>query len=746
MAGAAFLIYMITCDYITIKVFADKGFHNMSTPIDVLLNPQKIAIIGASADPTKRGFKVIQTLLNARYSGQIFPINPREKEILGIQCYPDLDNVPQRIDLALIYTPANAVLSVIEQCGRNGIGGVAVIASGFSEAGDAGRLLEDRLIEVARKYNVRVLGPNINGIFSSRHNFNAIGWHDIPNGEIAMLCNSGNIPLSILIEAQTQRVAGFSTILSVGNQADVQFHEYLESLGEDVGTKVILSYVEGLKDGRSYLNAAKNVASRKPIVVYKAGRNREGARVAKSHTGSLAGDYAVSRGVLKQAGVTLVDRSDCIFPVAEALSLLPAMKSRNVAVISEGGGILTIATETLVERGMVVPRFSEETVRKVQEILPNSTTVSNPIDVGSGTLPSAQNYGRCAKVVLEDPNIDALLLVGYFGGYSKRYAKSAMTNDGQVGNERDICRELGELMRSVGKPIVVQSYYANSQAEGLRILRQGGVPYCRSVEVAVDCVAAVAEYAEARRRITERSAGKTVKRIESADRLIETCLVHGRKALLEHEAIDLLSAYGISVPKHVLLENKKDIDDLPPHFTDRLVAMKIASKDILHKSDVGGVRLNILGKNAMRVAFDEITANVSSRRGDATIAGILVTPMADKGVELLIGYVHDPQFGPVVMFGLGGVLVEVLRDVAIRALPISPQDAREMISEIKGKYVLEGARGMPAVDIEALVDLLLNISSICEAYPEIKELDLNPVIAHERSYSVVDARIIVQSC
>lgn len=721
------------------------GDLNMAGSIDAMLNPRRVAIIGASKDPGKRGFRAIKTLLDGKYSGEIIPINPRETEILGLRCYATLGEVSHPIDLALIYTPTETVPDIVEQCGKYGVRGVAVIASGFSEVGESGRILEQRVAETARQFNMRVIGPTINGIFSARYNFNAIGWYDIPHGHIALLCNSANLPLSMLIEAQTYRGAGFSTILSVGNQADVQFHEYIASLGEDVGTRVIASYVEGFKDGRAYLAAVRRVASQKPIVVYKAGRNSVGVRLAKSHSGSLAGDYAVACGVLKQAGVILTNRFDCLFSVADALSLLPPMSSRRVAIISEGGGVLTIAAETLADRGMIVASLSEETQRKIRAILPTSSAISNPIDIGSGTLPRAENYGKCARVVLEDPNIDAVLFVGYFGGYTKRYAKWLAEKGGQAAHENEICEELAHLMAKFGKPIVVQSYYANSHPEGLDILRKAGIPYYRSVEVAVECLCAVADYTATKRRISDEVPAKAFSRAESADRLVTSCRLDGREALLEHEAKDLLRAYGISVPQEILVQNKQDLEAIPASFENRFVAMKIVSKSISHKSDIGGVKLNILGKSAMRIAFDEITMNVRAHKPDAEILGVLVSPMADKGVEVLIGSACDPQFGPIIMFGLGGIFVEVIKDVAIRALPISSQEARDMIGGIKCKEVFDGVRGMPPVDKEALVDLLLKVSSICGAHPEIAELDLNPVIAHARGYSVVDARIIVRA-
>lgn len=718
----------------------------MTVSIDALLNPASVAVVGASADPTKRGYKAIQTLLDAGYDGEIYPVNQKEAQILGLRCYPAIDALPGAVDLALLYTPAKVVPEVVEQCGRKGIGGVAVIASGFAESGAAGRALEDQVIDTARRHGIRVLGPNINGLFSARRKFNAIGWHDIPCGDIALLCNSGNIPLSILIDAQTQQAAGFSLILSVGNQGDLQFHDYLDSLGSDAGTRAVVSYIEGLKSGRAYLDVARKVAARKAVVVYKAGRNAVGARAARSHTGSLAGDHAVACAVLKQAGVTVVDRSDTLFPVAEALSLFPPMRSRRVAIVSEGGGVLTIASERLAERGLVVQPFSEDTRRRIAEILPNSTTISNPVDVGSGTLPSARNYGLCAQAILEDPDVDALLFVGYFGGYARRYAKARAAIEGEALYERQICETLGPVMRRLGKPIIVQCYYAHAGLEALRVLRTGGVPYCRSVEVAVDCLAAAADYADARRRLAQTGEPRHIARNAAAGAIIDACRAQGRSALLEPEARDLLGACGIPVPPHRMLHAKSDIDALPADWLKRPMALKIVSVDVPHKSDAGGVMLDVTGEDAMRAAYDRIRENVLRYRPGADIAGVLVSPMiAEPGTEVLVGASHDPQFGPVILFGLGGIHVEVLRDVAIRAVPLGEQDARDMLVELKGKALLDGMRGMPPADRDTIVDLILGVSALCAAYPEIAELDLNPVVAGENGCSIADARIILRA-
>src|SRR5687767_1397024 len=513
----------------------------MSNAVDRILNPRTIAVIGASNDPEKRGYRAIKTLLADEYRGEIVPINPREKKILGLDCYARIQDAPQEIDLALVCTPARITPEMVRQCGEKGVKGALLLAGGFSEASEEGRLLEEETAAVARQYGVRLIGPNTNGMFSARYACNAIGWFDIPHGPIAVLSNSANVALSLVTEAQFHRYIGYSTMLSVGNQADLQFHEYLEALGEDPDTKVILSYIEGFKNGRAYLDAARKVTPVKPIVLYKAGRTAEGVSAAKSHSGSLAGDYAVASGVLKQAGAVLVTESVHLYAVAEALAILPPLKSRRVAILSEGGGPITMAAEALSERGMVLAQLTPETQAKLKAIVPNATALSNSIDAGGGTDPRAEYYGLCGRAILEDPNIDALLFVGYFGGYTMRYGESVAET------ENGWCVEIAEMMKQYRKPIVVQTHYARFRPQALDILRNAGVPFYREIETAVQCLASLADYTAAKARLTGSVVPQPVAAQPAAVEIVVRARKAGRASLLETEARDLLACYGVHV-------------------------------------------------------------------------------------------------------------------------------------------------------------------------------------------------------
>ncbi len=710
----------------------------MPHPLDPILNPRTIAVIGASKDPTKRGNRAIKSLLGDRYAGKIIPINPREREILGLECFATIADAPGELDLAIVCTAAKTVPGVIEECGKRGVKGAILLAGGFSEASEEGRLLEDETVAVARRYNVRLMGPNTNGMFSARLGCNAWSMPDIPRGPLGWISNSANVVTYIVLQARQHGYMGINTMLSVGNQADIQFHEYLECLGEDPDVAAVMMYLEGFKDAPAFMAAARKTTQAKPVVMYVAGRTSEGVRAAKSHSGSLAGAYAVNSGVLRQSGVSVVNRLYHLYPVAEALTLFPAMRGRRVAVVSEGGGPITVAADALVEQGLELAQLTPETQARIHAVVPNATAISNPVDSGGGTDPRAAYYGPIARAILEDPNIDALLLVGLLGGYMERFGQS------EAVPEQAVCAELGEMMHRYGKPVIVQTHYADIRTRSLDVLRRAGVPFQRHVEVAVQCLASAADFSAARARIARTTLDEAGSVVPAAARIIDTAASAGRD-LLEPEARDVLKAYGIAVPRYVVARNSADAAAAAQAFGNAALAMKVVSPDILHKSEVGGVKLNLAGAHALAAAFGEIDASARTYRPGARMEGMLVTPMAARGTEVIVGVTRDPQYGPVVLFGLGGVFVEVISDVVFRALPITLEDAREMIGELRYAAMLDGARGADPVDRDALADLILRVSRIARLHPQIVEIDLNPVIARADGYTIVDARMVMDS-
>lgn len=703
--------------------------------LESVIHPQSIAVIGASNDPVKRGCRAIKSLLADSYQGKIYPVNPKEAEILGMRCYPDVGAIPDKVDLALVCTAAKTTPQVMEMCGQAGVKGVVLLAGGFSEANEEGRVLEDQSIAIARRYGVRVIGPNTNGMFSSRLGCNAIGNLNIPRGPIAVLSNSANIMSSLQNEFIFHGHSGISVMLSVGNQSDIRFDEYLELLNADDETHAIIFYIEGFKDAPAFLAAARRTAVRKPIVMYIAGRNTAGKNAAKSHSGSLAGDYAISKGVLKQAGVVLVSRSDELFPVAEALALMPPMRGRRVAILSEGGGPITVASEACADQGLALTTLSESTQAKIHAIVPAASAISNPVDAGGGTDPRATYYGSISEAILEDPNIDALLFVGLFGGYGVRWGGAEAEIEG------DVCRRLGQMARKYQKPIMVQSHFAHMKTESLNILRQAGIPYQRHIETAVQCLSSAASYelAKCRLRSTLAVSGVIAR---AAQELIRSARDAGRD-LLEPEAKALLKIYGIHTEPHTLISDAQDAACADEAFSGAALAVKIVSKDVPHKSDAGGVELNVVGAAGIARAVESIRESILQHVPGADIHGYLVTPMVKRGTELLIGVLRDPSYGSVITFGLGGVFVEIIRDVVFRCLPISTADAWEMVNDLRYAAMLDGARGNAPVDRQKIVDLLLHVSKIATLHADIAELDLNPIVAHADGCAIVDARIIL---
>ncbi len=702
------------------------------------LKPRSVAIIGASRDPAKRGYRAIQALHQSGFGGTIVPINPKETEILGLPCFPTLAAVPFELDLALVCTPSHAAPEVLRACGEKGVKGAVILAGGFGEASEAGAELEARTIAAARAGGVRVIGPNTNGIFDGHTGLNLVGWPDIYAGSLGVLSQSGNVAMSLMTNSIRTGQAGFTTFIGVGNESDVRFDEYLRFYGDDAATRAVILYVEGFKDGAAFLDAAREVTAQKPVVLYKAGRTRQGQGAARSHSGSLAGDYAVGKAAMRQAGVVVVERSDEMFPVADMLSHHAGRPARRVAILSEGGGVISQAADALAERGLVLPQLAPETVATLKSISPNASQLSNPVDYGGATDPHPRYIPPCCHAILADATVDALLIVGYFGGYQVRYGGDQARDD-----EDRAVAELVAMAAGSGKPVIVQCHYAEWSTGAMAVLRRAGIPVVRSIEVAAACLAGLDEYHAVLRRQGLLAMPPPRAPTPEGAAIIAAARAAGRTALLEPEAMRLLAAAGVAVPATAVLRADGDAAALDPGLLAGPVAVKVVSPDILHKSDVGGVRLNLRGAAEIGVGVEAMLAEVRRRAPDAAILGALVTPMAPRGVELILGLATDPQYGRVILFGLGGVFVEVLRDVAFRTVPLSRADAEAMLDDIRGRAVLDGVRGGAAPDREAIVALLLRLSDLALAHPEIVEVDLNPVIAHAGGCSIVDARVVL---
>ena len=714
--------------------------------LDRVLDAKSVAIIGASKNKTKRGYQAIKTLLADGYEGDIYPVNPKEDKILGLKCYKDITLIDAPIDLALITTPARTVPDILRKCGEKKVAGAIIIAGGFRELGEKGKQLESEAVAVAKQTGVRLIGPNTSGMINLKTNMNLVGIQNAPRGNIALLCQSGNMALTLITEATIRKHEGFTYYVGVGNESDIKFHEYLEFFRNDPETKAILMYVEGMSEGRKFLQEAHKTSIKKPIILLKSGRSATGKKSAGSHTGSLAGMSEVSNRAYARAGIIVIENSDELFPVAETLSSQPSIKTNNVAILADGGGHATIAADLLSDYGINLPELSERTKEKLRELLPEAASVVNPVDVAGGTDSDPSLFADCAKIILKDPNVGGLLVVGLFGGYGIRFEESLA-----IGEEAAAHR-FGAMVKKRHKPIFVHSLYSSYDSRALDLLRHYDIPVHDSLDISCKCVASLCKYGN----YLKSYHGKTnfvfnwgAKAKKEGQQIIENARKEGRHALLEHEAKQLIKLHGAPTSVGQVVQNPEDAWATASKIMGNKegngsVVLKIVSPDILHKSDARGVLLNLGSKSEVKLGFQQIIKNAKAYNPDADIRGVLVAPMAQQGLEIIIGTKIDELFGPVIMYGLGGIMVEIMKDVTFWVLPVSKASCKKMIEDTRSSVLLDGVRGHKGYDKARLRKLISMCSELIESYPEIEEMDLNPVLLYEEGLDVVDARIILK--
>lgn len=694
--------------------------------LEMFFAPQSVAVIGASREPGKLGYGVLSNIITHGYEGKVYPINPKADEILGLKCYASVLDVPNPIDLVIIVVPATYVIGALEECGQKGVRGAVIISAGFREVGAEGRQREKELVRVAQQYGIRLIGPNVLGIIDTVSKLNASFAVGMPRrGKIAFMSQSGALCTSILDIALAQDI-GFSRFVSLGNKADLNEIDFIEDWWHDPESNVIMAYLEGIVDGERFMRITRQVTKEKPIIAIKSGTTSAGSRAVSSHTGTLAGSEKAYDAAFRQVGVLRANSVQELFDYSVAFARQPLLKSERIAIVTNAGGPGIMATDACERYGLQLASLKQETMEYLRANLPAAASVINPVDVLGDAL--ADRYKLAIEAVLQDEGVGGVVVV---------LTPQVMT---QI---EETAQVVGELSGKYDKPIFGAFMGEATTSKGVRILNQHQVPNYPVPERAVAAMGAMLRYREWLQRPPLQVETFDIDR-DAIRQVFEQVKADGRLQIGDAEARTVLRACGVRVPASELATNIDEAIEI----ADRIgypVVMKIASPDILHKSDIGGVKLGIRSPAEVRDAFDLITYRATRYMPDAQIWGCQIQEMVTGGREVIIGMNRDLQFGPLMMFGLGGIYVEALKDVTFRVAPFSRQEAKEMINEIRSIQLLRGVRGEPPADMEAIVDVLLRMSQLVTEFPEIVEFDINPLIVYETGRGVVgvDMRLVL---
>jgi acetate---CoA ligase (ADP-forming) len=692
--------------------------------LDPILRPRSIAVVGASRRPGTIGFQIVSNLVKYGYEGVVYPVNPRTGSIHSIPAYASIGDIPGEVDLAVIVVPKEHVLEVVDQCGAKGVKGLVVISAGFREVGGAGTERERELVERVRRYGMRLVGPNCMGVLSTAPELrmNATFAPTMPPpGPVSMMSQSGAMGVTILDYAAEYGI-GINDFVSVGNKPDVSGNDLIQYWGEDERTRVILMYIENFGNPRTFTRIARKITKEKPIVVVKAGRTGAGAAAASSHTGALAGLDVATDALLEQCGVIRVNTVEELFDMAMAFGTLTPPKGNRVAIVTNAGGPGIIIADACEGRNLDVVELSAETQASLREVLAAEASVRNPVDMIASATP--ESYRLVLERVLKDENVDAAI--------------AAFVPPLGVRQE-DVAQAIVTAKRTSDKPVLAVLMGREGLPQGRAQLREAGVPGYIFPESAAGALAAMYRY----RQWLDRPEG-TFREFEvdrdEVQRIITSARERGTDHLAGPDALALFRAYGIPVLGSRIARTA-DEAVAAAEEVGLPVVLKVESPDIVHKTDVGGVILNVETAEAVRSETEAMLARIGELMPDARIEGVLVQPFAKGGRETIIGGATDPTFGPLLMFGLGGIYVEALKDVAFRVHPLSDLDAQEMIRSIRGYKILEGIRGEPPSDQAILVEVIQRVSQLMADNPEIQELDINPFLVRERGGVALDARV-----
>lgn len=704
----------------------------MAHYLSPLFVPQSVAVIGASERPHTVGEVVFKNLL-AGYQGRLHAVNPNHPQILGQPSFPDISAIGEPVDLAIIATKAAIVPDVVEACGRKGVRAAVILSAGFSETGPAGVALEKQVLAIAQRHGMRLVGPNCFGVMRPALGFNAtFGVGGALPGKLALVSQSGALCSAILDWARPNGV-GFSSIVSTGASADLDFGEILDYLASDPETEAVLLYVEGIHHARSFMSALRATARSKPVVVLKVGRHDSGSKAALSHTGALVGSDDVFDAALRRAGAVRVRTVGQLFAAAQALASGLKPRGNRLAIVTNGGGPGVMAADCAADLGIALPQLSDATLAHLNETLSPAWSHGNPLDVIGDA--SVEQYREALVACMTDANVDGVLAI---------MAPQAITPPLAV------AKEVVAVAGQYDKPLIT-CWMGEAQMEESRALfRQHRLPTFRTPEPAIEVFSALSTYFHNQQLLMQAPGPLTHEPepdVEGARMLIEGVLAEGRHLLNEMESKSLLAAFHIPIAETVIAHSPSEALLLAEQFGFP-VAMKISSPDITHKSDVGGVRLKLADAQAVRAAYREIVDEVKKRRPDARIEGIAIEPMIARphGRELMVGVTRDKVFGPVIVFSAGGVAVEVMGDRAVALPPLNCYLARNLIDGTRVAKMLRAFRNLPAADVEAVITVMLRVSEMVCELPCLKELDINPLLVDERGALAVDARVVLEPC
>ena len=709
-----------------------KNRRQSNQPLDVFFSPKTVAVIGATENPGSVGRTVLWNLVTSPFGGTVYPVNPKRPSVLGVKAYASVEDIPEQVDLAVIVTPPPSIPGIIRQCGENGVRAAIVISAGFKEIGPEGAALERQLLEAAQAADIRVIGPNCLGVMSPLSGLNATFATTIARpGSVGFISQSGALCTAVL-DWSLKEMVGFSAFISIGSMVDVGWGDLIYHLGNDPKTKSIVIYMESIGNARAFISAAREVALNKPIIVIKPGRSAAAAKAAASHTGSLTGSDEVLEAAFRRSGVLRVNNIADLFYMAEVLSKQPSPRGPRLTIVTNAGGPGVLATDALIMGGGELADLTPETIEAYNAVLPPTWSHNNPVDIIGDASP--ERYAKALEIASKDPNSDGMLVI---------LTPQAMTDPTRI------AEQLKPLARQEGKPVLASWMGGVDVAAGEEILNRANIPTFPYPDTAARAFNYMWQYSYNLRGLYETpampedSAGWTPDRKLVGD-IIQRCRGENRTILTEFESKQVLAAYGIPVAQTIIATDVAAAVKAAEQIGYPVV-LKLYSETITHKTDVGGVQLNLGSAAGVERAFNAIRASVAEKAGAQHFQGVTVQPMVKlkDAYELIVGSSLDPQFGPVLLFGTGGQLVEVFKDRSLALPPLNTTLARRMMEQTKIYKALKGVRGRKPVDLQALEVLMVRFSALVAEQRWIKEIDINPLLASPDGLIALDARVVV---